>query len=187
MTYPESAKVNGEIYPLNTDYRVGLRCMQVCNDPDITDVERALAIVCLLFGFVPSLAEASPYVDMAIKFLQCGKEQEKGKKGKTDFDFEYDRGYIEASFQSDYGIALSETKMHWWRYMELLNGLTEHSVLNRVRDLRNYDLSEIKDAKQRRKMADAKASVALPRRRTKAELEDIADFERLLRGGEIDG
>ena len=67
---------------------------------------------------------------------------------------------------SDYHMDLDNTEMHWWRFMDLMNGLSNSEfgnccVLNRVRNLRNYDISEIQDNKERQKMAKAKESVAL--------------------------
>ena len=78
---------------------------------------------------------------------------------------------------------LNAVKMHWWQFCELIQGLTEHCVLSRIREIRNYDLAEIKDSKSRIKMAKAQASVALPIRHTKEELEAIDAFERLFEGG----
>ena len=56
--------------------------------------------------------------------------------------------------------------MHWWKFNNLINGLSNSElgnccVLNRVRNLRNYDVSEIKDKKQRDKIIEAKEKVAL--------------------------
>ena len=42
-----------------------------------------------------------------------------------------------------------------------VNGLTENCVLNRVRELRTYDTSKIKDSKERSKIEKSKRKVAL--------------------------
>ena len=78
--------------------------------------------------------------------------------------------------------------MHWWKYCALISGLTEKCILNKVRDIRNTDLSEYKDAKSRNKIIRAMRNVELPHKRTKEEQEMIDEFEELLKGGDsIDG
>lgn len=182
MTYPEFANINGTRYKLNTDFRVGLRCFEVINDPSICDEERALAVIYLLYGFIPE-DNLEAFLEKASKFLQCGETGEQQAAKKADMDFSYDQKYISASFMSDYRIDLSKEKMHFWRYIELIQGLTEHCALSRVRELRNYDLSEIKDAKTRSKIAKAQAELALPVRHTREELDAIDEFERLFKEG----
>lgn len=180
--YPEYANINGQRYKLNTDYRVGLRCFEVVEDGTICDEERSLAIIYLLFGHIPE-ADLQPFLDKATLFLQCGKTKEEHEEQKRDMDFTHDMAYISASFMSDYKIDLNASKMHWWQFCELIQGLTEQCALSRIREIRNYDLSEIKDSKTRIKMARAQEAVALPIRHTKEELEAIDAFERLFEGG----
>lgn len=180
--FPEYANINGERYKLNTDFRVALRCFEVIEDNTICDEERSLAIIYLLFGFIPD-ADLQPFLDKATLFLQCGKTREEHEEQKKDMDFTHDRAYINASFMSDYKLDLNTTKLHWWQYIELIQGLTEHCVLSRVREIRNYDLAELKDSKSRMKMAKAQQAVALPIKHTKEEIEAIDAFERLFEGG----
>ena len=51
MKYPKYAKVNGKKYPINTSFRVALKCFEIINDSSISDLERTYAIVYKLFGF----------------------------------------------------------------------------------------------------------------------------------------
>ena len=81
-------------------------------------------------------------------------------------DFVQDMDYIKASFMSDYNINLDDREMHWWEFFNLINGLSSSEignccVLNRVRNLRTYDVSQIKDKKEREKIVKAKKQVAL--------------------------
>ena len=92
-------------------------------------------------------------------------------------DFIQDMDYIEASFMSDYHIDLTETKMHWWKFYNLMNGLSNSElgnccVLNRIRNLRNYDVSEIKDARERDKIIKAKNQVALRKQEKEVKLTE---------------
>ena len=109
---------------------------------------------------------------MAKKYLSCGKEIEDLEDKEPDMDFYEDWDYIEASFQSDFNIDLSNTKMHWWKFFKLINGLSNSEfgnccILNRIRNLRNYDTKDIKDKKIKKEIMEAKESVALHKNKKK--------------------
>lgn len=178
MTYPQYAEVKGIRYKINTDYRVALRCFEVIEDVDISDEERAVAIVYLLFGDVP-LEHMEDFLRIAGDFLRCGETQETQEAAEKDMDFVADEKYIVASFMSDYRIDLPSVDMHFWQYIQLIQGFTERSVMSRVREIRNYDLAELKDPKARANMVKAKAAVALPNKFSKDEQKAIEEFEKL--------
>ena len=182
MRYPEFAEVDGKRYKINTDFRVALKCFEVIEDNSICDEERALAVIYLLFGEVP-MSSAEDFLRIAGNYLTCGEKETTQANTERDMDFSADEKYITASFMSDYQIDLSTTNMHFWQYIRLIQGLTEKSVLSRVREIRNYDLSEIKDPKTRAKMVKAKEAVALPNKFSMAEQEAIDEFEKLFEVG----
>ena len=98
--------------------------------------------------------------------------------------------YIEASFMSDYHIDLSSVEMHWWKFFNLMNGLSNSElgnccVLNRIRNLRNYDVRDIKDKKERDKIIQAQKEVALKRNKkeehlTKEQEESMAELNKII-------
>ena len=182
MIYPEYAEVAGKRYKINTDYRVALRCFEVIEDDGICDEERALAVIYLLFGEVPT-SNIEDFLRIAGDYLRCGEKEETQVSSEKDMDFAADEKYIVASFMSDYQIDLSRTDMHFWLYIQLIQGFTEKSVMSRVREIRNYDLEELKDPKSRAKMVKAKEAVALPEKFSKAEQEAIEEFEKLFEVG----
>ena len=168
MNNPEYAKVNGKKYKINTDFRVALECNRIAEDQKIGDTERAMAIIYLLFGDegLKDLETAGDkLLKIAVKYLTLDKGIEKAEE-EPDMDFEQDMDYIETSFMSDYGIDLNQEHMHWWKFYNLINGLSDSElgnccVLNRVRNLRRMDPSTIKDDKERQKVIDAQKKVAL--------------------------
>lgn len=178
MRYPEYAEVKGIKYKINTDYRVALRCFEVIEDTAISDEERALAVVFLLFGEVP-MEDMVEFLRIAGDYLRCGEKGASQGAGERDIDFNADEKYIAASFMSDYRIDLSSVDMHFWQYIQLIQGFTENAIMSRVRDIRNYDMSELKDPKARAKMAKAKTAVALLEKFSKDEQKTIEEFEKL--------
>lgn len=171
--YVEYALVNNKKYKINTDFRVALKCNEVA-ESNVSEEERALAIIYLLFG-EKGLSNSDDWeglLKIATKYLNIKKENNSEEK-EANMSFEEDWGYIQASFFSDYNIDLSKTKMHWWQFFDLLCGLTEKCVFNRVRFVRDFDISQIKDSKERERWIEQKKQVALKIKDTSKTAEQL--------------
>ena len=175
--YPEYAEINGKEYKIDTSYKTALRCFEVIEDEEIPGTERTLAIIYLLFDFIPK-ENIELFFEKAMLYLQCGESLEEQKSKKKDMDFIQDQKYINSSFMSDYHIDLSKTDLHFWQYIELIQGLTEDSSLNRVRNIRNYDLSEIKDEKTKNKIMEAQKELALKNKDSVIQMNDTQKSNR---------
>lgn len=114
---------------------------------------------------------------MAIKFLRYGIEIENNynKNEEVSMDYQQDWKYIRTSFFSEYNIDLDTTKMHWWRFYDLLCGLSEKCIFNRVQYIRDFDISQIKDSKEKEKWIKQKEALALKHK----ENEKTAEEKRL--------
>lgn len=180
--YPEYARVGEKIYKIDTDFKVAIRCQSIAQ-ANIRDEERALAIIYLLFGD-DGLDNPQDYeilLQKALYFLSCGKEIEQNNY-ERDMDFEQDKSYIKASFYTDYGIPnIYDTDMHWWEFVDLMNGLKEDCVLNRVREIRNYDTSNIKDAKTLTQIMKQKEAVALKKKEQEMTEEQKKSYEKFMK------
>lgn len=191
MNYPEYVKIGEKKYKINTDFRVAIKCSSIANDKNIGDYERALAIIYTLYGNegLNATDDYEKLLELAQLYLSCGEKVEKTNE-EPDMDFEEDIDYIEASFMSDYHIDLSETKMHWWKFYKLINGLSDSEmgnccVLNRIRNLRKYDVSKIEDNKERNKIIDAQKRYALKKNKkeenlTDKQLKSIDEFYKMI-------
>lgn len=173
--YPEYVKVGDKKYKINTSYKTAIKCNAIAEDDNINDIERALAIIYKLFGeeALEDVENRETLLEKAKKYLSCGVENVETSNEPKDMDFIEDMPYIKASFMSDYHIDLNKTDMHWWEFYELINGLSNSEmgnccVLNRIRNLRTFNLGEIKDPREREKIRKAKNSVALKRNKKKA-------------------
>lgn len=196
MRYPQAIEVDGRMFPINTSYQTAIRCYEIVQDEAVTDAERGAIVMLLLLGDIPqdlSVDGMKRLQELLVKYLQCGKEPEQIREmdeilteREPDMDYTYDMGLIIASFISDYKIDLSEPEnetMHWWKFIDLLNGLSPKSALNRVREIRNKDLGDYKDnPKAMEELIQAKRLVALPEKITESEQEALDEFDRLLRG-----
>lgn len=170
---PQYIRIKDKKYKINTSYKIAIECNEIAQDTSINDYERALAIIYKLFGedALNSNEDWEQLQMLGNKYLLLGniKKDVKSESSENELDFDYiqDMDYIKASFMYDYGIDLDkEPYMHWWTFSRLLNGLSNSEfgnccILNRVRNLRNLDLSQIKDAKERERLAKAKEEVKL--------------------------
>lgn len=194
MKYPEYVKVNDRTYKIRTDFRIALRCNNIATDDSIGDYERALAIIYLLFeNGLDHQEDYEKLLELATKYLSCGKEVTNPSNDEPDMDYNEDMDYIEASFMSDYHIDLANEKMHWWKFNKLMNGLSNSDmgnccILNRIRNLRTYNTREIKDDKERAKIEKAKQQVALKRYKkennlTKEQEESMRKLDEILKIG----
>lgn len=172
MKYPEYVKIGNKEYKINTDFKVAIECNRIAEDETIGDFERCLAIIYTLFG-EEALEDTEHYeklLELAKKYLSCGKEIKTKQNEQPDMDFIYDYGLIWASFMSDYKIDIDETNMHWWKFYELVNGLSNSElgnscILNKIRAGRTYDPKEIKDNKKRQEFIEWQKSIALPKKK----------------------
>lgn len=182
MNNPEYVRIGEKLYKINTDFKVALKCDDVARS-DVREEERALAIIYLLYGD-EGLDNPQDYellLEKAITYLLCGKEPVQDTK-ERDMDFEQDKSYIKASFYTDYGIPnIYDTNMHWWEFMDLMNGLKEDCVLNRIRTIRNYDTSGIKDTKTLNEWRKQKEAVALKKKEKKMTKEQAENMDNFLK------
>lgn len=174
MKYPEFVEIEEKKYKINTDFRIAIECNRIAEDDTIGNYERALGIIYTLYGDegLNHPEHHQKLLELAQKYLACGEKLDVKRNEKPDMDYIQDYDYIVTSFQSDFGINLDVEKMHWWKFYNLLNGLSNSElgnscILNRIRNLRNMNPSEIKDRKERQKLIDAQKQFALKKNEKK--------------------
>lgn len=173
MNNPEYVKIGDKKYKINTDFRVAIECNKIAEDETIGNYERPLAIIYKLYGDegIDSPNDYEDLLRLGLKYLSMDKEIEDDKE-EPDMDFEQDMDLIYTSFISDYNIDLSKIEMHWWTFMNLMNGLSNSELgdcclLNRIRNIRNANPSEIKDRKDRENLIKAQKRFALKKKEPK--------------------
>lgn len=189
MKCPQYIKVGDKQYKINTDFRVAIQCNDIAQDNTIGDTERTMAIIYLLYGneALNDFENYNKIIELTKKYLLCGKELEDTKE-EPDMDYVKDMDLIEASFMSDYHIDLTTTDMDWWKFNNLINGLSNSElgnccVLNNVRNLRNYDASKIEDRKERQKVIEAQKYWALDNKEkhlTKEQEQSMEELNKIL-------
>lgn len=184
--YPTKMEANGNIYPINTDYRVALACFRALEDDEITDLERFYAIETLLLGSDVLEEDEKILKNKITIYLRCGKEENTSEE-EIDFDYLQDETNVRTSIRQCYS-NLDIGKMeylHWYEYNDLISGLTSDSLINKIRDIRSYDLSEITDEKQKNKIMAVQSRLALKDKHIKTKEEkEIDEFWDSITGGD---
>lgn len=180
-------QIDDTIYEADLDFRVAIECNRIAEDETIGDYERVLGILCTLFGAkaIDNPRHYEKLFKWAINYLTFGEEV--NKKVEPDMDFIQDKKYIKSSFKYDYKYDPYEKDfLSWEDFFNDLNNLSNSElgnccILNRVRNLRNYDTKKIKDAEERKKIEEAKQRVALKRKPkqkhyTQEEINNMENF-----------
>jgi hypothetical protein len=190
--YPEFVKIGDKSYKINTDFRVAIECNRIAEDNSIGDLERCLAIIYKLFGDegLYDSKNHSKLLELALLYLSCGESKPKIDEN-PDMDLIEDEKYIKSSFKYDYQYNPYDMEyLHWYEFFNDLCNLSNSEfgaccILNRVRDLRNFDTSTIKDQKEKEKIEKAKEQVALKKYKkennlTREQEESMERFNNIL-------
>lgn len=193
MSNPTKVKIKDKIYNLNTDFRIAIKCDSIARDSKISDFERALAIIYLLYGEegLNSDCDYEQLIKLGLKYIALGHDKEsvnQSENKEADMDLVEDEGYIKSSFKFDYGYDPYQLQyLHWYDFYNDLANLSSNEfgsccILSRVRMIRNYDLSQIKDPKAKREMQELKERLSLKKKEkvlTDAQIKSIERFNQL--------
>ena len=177
---------------LNTDFRTSILFELLMQDKDISNQDKVALAINLYFNKQPKSHEEMKKMTKAIIwFYSCGnKKQElkennqkeeivkKEKKRKQIYSFEQDDFLIYSAFMEQYHIDLNETKLHWWKFKAMFDGLNDDILFSKVMGYRSIDLSKIKDKKQIEHYANLQKHWALIDNRNVEEKE--SDFANAL-------
>lgn len=172
---PNKIEFDGEILELDLSFDGVLYATDVLKDKTMTDLDKAETFCRLLL--VDDVEEAD-WVELffelqelllpsnkALKYDQNGEViKAPTKKVKSDFDFNYDADALYSAFMEAYRIDLidQQGKLHWYKFLALLQSLPEDTNFMQIRQIRSTDLAEIKDKDRKKALRKAKKELALP-------------------------
>jgi Bacteriophage Gp15 protein. len=188
---PETVTIDGREYPVNWQYQCIIEVDNALHDPDIDENNRRLAALSLFYDCdIPDNILGA--LEQMYGFLVADKPMNRAQKSAAEryknapavLSFDHDDEYIFAAFMQMYGINLNRMKgIHWYEFRAMLNALDD-CPFTRIRNYRGTDLSKIKDAKERSRMAEIKALYELPV--SQAEQDAMDEIEQaLLNGGDL--
>lgn len=178
--FPTAVRVNGEVYEVNTDFRVGLKIMQAFEDPKLASYEKQGIMVALLFQKKPT--DFCAATAAAIKFLDGGRQKTESSTGRV-FSFTKDADFIYSAFLQTYGIDLQTASLHWWAFTRMFADLSPDTTFERIVSLRVKRERGLLSKEEQRIWMEAHEVLELEQEEPDAELLAAREnFDRLLRG-----
>lgn len=183
--FPDSVRVNGVWYPIETDFREWIRFSALADDDTITWQIKLQLILQWFRGEIPRDLEAAVYAlgdFLSAKALYPEEEQEdEGFEngtlhdggGKQAVSFQQDANCIYAAFSECYGIDLQTIPyMHWWKFRVLFDGLPESAEIKQRMTYRTVDANKIKDKDERKRVKSIQKAIAIRKKR-----RHLSDYE----------
>lgn len=122
MTYtlPTSVEINGQEYEVRSDFRAILDILEAINDVELDDQERAAVVLDIFYpGFedMPS-DDYEGAIAKCMWFINCGQENDTGKKPKKLVDWQQDFPVIVAPVNRVMGTEVRLLDyLHWWTFI----------------------------------------------------------------------
>lgn len=152
LSLPTHIEHDGVEYPINTHYSIALECFSLINDNTVSDTERSVGVITMLFGVDIPIDDKS--LHKARKYLEVGMDGDDGDSSEPTVDFTQHAEYIYASFKQQYPTVPLED-LHYWEFISLFKGLSNETVMGRIQELLSTEPSEMDDPKQRRDLIKA--------------------------------
>ena len=174
MSYalPKSVVIGGRDFPIRYDYRVILNIFEAMNDPELTDQERALAVLQMFYVDFDAIEDYEAAIRECFWFINGGKYEESSKKKPRLVAWEQDFPYIAAPINRVLGYEIRAVEydpetntggLHWWTflsaYMEIGDCLFAQVVGIRSKKARGkkLDASDQEFYRRNRDLVDIKA------------------------------
>lgn len=185
--FTDEIYIEDTVYQLDLNFDQVLTAFRALKDKEMTFYDRLQTYLeLLIIGDIPEIEFWIPAYDAINQLVMT--EQTTGVRydlngdpmpspnssKEPDFDFEVDAKYIFAAFMQAYGIDLIEVqgKLHWTKFVALLNALPSDTVFRQIRQIRSTDLSKIKDKDQRELIRIQQNEFALP----DTEISEVIDY-----------
>ena len=170
--YPRSVHVGKDVYRFHAPFDTVLFVLSLLDDDSMLP-EHRIALCCrMLFGF--RLWSRRRQTAALSAFMDLLNGSGSGKQHEPVMDFDQDAALIRSGFLQQYGIDLDahRGKMSWFRFMELVGGLTEDTAFGKVCELRSRPIPAPNkyNQEERAKLILAKQRVAIRKKHSEADL-----------------
>lgn len=177
---PTTLTVDGKDYDIRTDYRDCLTVLTAFNDPELSDLEKIIITVKIIYINPPE--DIQEAYEKAVWFLDCGKDLTLNDKSKPQlYDWEQDEQMMFSAINKVAGKEVrAEKYMHWWTFMGLFNEIGE-GMFASVVNIRNKKARHKKLEKYEQEMyREYKDIIDLHTKKKQRSDEEKAALEKLL-------
>ena len=154
LPLPMSVKIEGQDWPINSEFYIGILFELIMQDNSLTDTEKVSQALSLYYPHIPPNIERAG--EALLWFYRCGAEAHKpGSAGnvghpKKAYCFEQDANLIYSAFYGQYHIDLSEAEgLHWWKFRALFSGLSSDCEIKKIMGYRTADTKNMGKAQKK--------------------------------------
>ncbi|MDR1940030.1 MAG: bacteriophage Gp15 family protein [Clostridiales bacterium] len=128
---PTKISLEGREYEIRNkgDYRVVLDVIAALNDVNLSDGEKAVAVLIIFYPQYAEISDAQTALNEVMSFINCGETDgtETGRRSRL-IDFEQDFQLIVAPVNKVIGCEIRALEyLHWWTFMSAFHEVGECS------------------------------------------------------------
>lgn len=160
--YPSEVIIDETAYKIETDFKRILSIMQFLSDDLFTEDEKLMNALHLFYTTQIPQDVHKAYREF-ISFISVYRENDERDKPHVKLlDYARDSGAIVAAFIQSYKIDLTEATMHWFKFCNLLENLSDGKprLLNLI-EIRDMKIDEKMDPKDRARLRKLKKEYSL--------------------------
>ena len=138
---PNTITVEGRAYFVHTDFRIWIRFMR-----DLRESAKSRSDFDVSYLFIDEMPTRID-VETLMAWAQPPRElpRDMGEHNDTiAFDFDIDADLIYSAFIQQYGIDLIDTDIHWYKFLALMQGISDETKFGKVIGYRSYEKSDKK-------------------------------------------
>lgn len=199
---PTEIFISGKPVPIASDFRTWILFEQLNLDKTLSEDQKAEKSLRLVFPdlmHIP-LNEPKQIIERLMWFYRGGDRQQneyqlreqkrsEARQNAGDetstlyYDYDFDADYIYAAYMQQYGVDLSTSTMHWWKFRAMFAGLTDKTKFVQIMGYRAAKIDKDMTESQKRFYKRMKKMYALPL--PQDEQEKTRAIEDALQGGDI--
>lgn len=167
-------------YPIDSAFQTGLQMFQALNDKELSEKERILTAISLLFpNKKPDITTCQEAVEWFLIGWRHDKSSNKKEKIKAT-DYDIDQWRIYSAFRSQYGINLNKDTLHFWEFMGLLTTLDD-CAYTRIIDIRTRKFDKKMSAEAKEALKQAKEMYSLEEEEEELSQEEMDIVEQFMK------
>lgn len=172
---PTTLEIDGEEYPINSDFRIALTIFEAYNDSELLSYEKTL--ICLRCLYKDKIPENTEEALIQATWFLDGGDMPKSKQAPVKLmDWEYDQSII---FPAVNKVAGYETRtveyLHWWSFLGLFNEIGE-GLYSQVMNIRSKRAKHKKLEKWEREFYNEHKELVNIKEKLTAEEQEELDF-----------
>ncbi len=121
--FPGTVEVEGKAYGINADFRNIIKIITILEDDIFTERERQMSALSWFYQNVPKNVKEA--LEQMYDFINLYRISKSNEQHEPYYDFDEDAGMIFSAFFQVYGLDLTQTDMHWFKFILLFENLND--------------------------------------------------------------